>query len=138
MLRIDTSGLNDLAKALRKAAPEVSKEFGTALRAAGVLVANEAKQRAGFSSRIPGSIRVRRSATQVKVMAGNDNAPHAAAFEHKGEPGTFRHPVYGNQDVWVAQPAHPYLTPAAEAREAETLVLVMAAVDTAFERAGFS
>jgi len=28
--------------------------------------------------------------------------------------GQFRHPVFGNKEVWVDQDMHPFLTPAAE------------------------
>ncbi len=133
-IQIDTSQLASLAKDLRKAAPAVSKSFNAGLKAAGDIVAEEARNRASFSSRIPGSIKVRRAGVKVKVVAGGPGAEDAAPYEHGGKPGTFRHPVFGQQNVWVDQQARPYLGPAAEAKENEVLQAVLDAVDVTFRK----
>ena len=136
VVTIDVTQLDALAKDLRKASVSVAKDFDKGLVAAGKIVAADAKSRAGFSSRIPGSIRVRRRGRSVRVQAGGSAAPHAPAFENQGNPGTFRHPVYGNFDVWVAQQAHPFLGPAAEAKEGEMLAAILAVVDVSMRRVG--
>ncbi len=135
--RIDTSELKRFAVQLRKSAPELSKEFNAGLRAGGELVAQQAKSNASFSSRIPGSIKVRRAGVKVTVSAGGASAPEAAPLEHGGQPGTFRHPVFGNREVWVNQPARPFLMPAVEAEAENVAVLVLNACDGVFRQMGF-
>jgi hypothetical protein len=113
-VRIDAKELAVFAKRLRLAAPELEKDFLKAESAAGEIIASAAREKADFSTRIPASIKVRRRGSRVRVVAGGAQAPHAAPFENHGVPGTFRHPVFGNYDVWVSQAAQPFLTPAAE------------------------
>jgi len=137
--KIDVSELKDLGKVLRKAAPAVARDFNKGLLAYGELVATTAKGNAGFSSRIPGTIKARRRAQSVTVMAGGSSAPHAAAYENKGRQGTFRHPVFRtatNPDTWVNQQAHPFLGPAAEADLEKGLLIIVTEVDRAITQAG--
>lgn len=93
-LSCDTAGMKKLARDLRKAAPEVNKEFRVKWREAAKVVAEAAKSKASFSTKIPGSIKVRGSGVYIKVIAGGDSAPSAAAFENKGVSGSFKHPVF--------------------------------------------
>ncbi len=130
-IRIDLSSLKSFARVLQRVEPVVQREFFNGLSAAGELVAEEARKRAGFSSRIPGSITVKRRALAVKIQAGGDSAPDAAPFEHGGIPGDFRHPVFGNREVWVSQRARPFLTPALEAKTDEAFEMIGTAVDVA-------
>jgi hypothetical protein len=108
---VHTTGLQKFAADLRKANPQLRKEFDRLLKKGGEGIVAEAKVNADWSSRIPGSIRLGVNTGRVQVKAGNSKAPHAAAFEHGGRDGTFRHPVYGHKDVWVDQEAHPFLGP---------------------------
>lgn len=116
---IDTSQLKDLGRQLRKGSPELARQMRTGLREVGQVVAEEAKHRASFSKRIPGSIRVRTtSGFSVSVVAGDGNATDAAPIENKGK-GFVRHPVFGNRDVWTSKGSHPaFLAPAADASQA--------------------
>jgi hypothetical protein len=134
--KIDVSELKNLGKALHRAAPLVEREFNKGMKSYGDLVAADAKTKANFSSRIPGTIKARRRGRSVSVVAGGSNAPHAPAFEHGGQGGSFRHPVYGNFDAWVEQPAHPYLHPAAEENLSKGLVIILHEVDSAIVRSG--
>ncbi len=111
---VDMSELKEFAARLKRADPQLSKDFLKAESAAGEIVASAARSRASFSRKIPGSIRTRRRGTRVRVEAGGASAPNAAPIENHGIPGVFRHPVFGNYDNWVSQAAHPFLTPAAE------------------------
>lgn len=128
---VDLSELKDFAKVLRKVAPEVAKDLNRGVAAGGEIIAAEARHNAGFSSRIPGSIVTTRRGLRVKIQAGGDSAGDAAVLEHGGIPGTFRHPVFGDREVWVSQPAHPFLTPALESKSEEAFGVVVAAVDSA-------
>ncbi len=134
-IHIDVSDLKRLSVALKKAEPALQKQFLKDLSAAGQIVAARARANASFSSRIPRSIRVRRRGVSVSIEAGGTKAPDAAPFEHGGQSGTFRHPVFG-QDVWVNQQAHPFLHPAAEQSQGEIVAAVTLGVDNAFHGLG--
>lgn len=126
-----------LARDLKVASVESEKDFYLGLLEAGEIVAERARENASFSSRIPGSLRVRRRGTTVKILAGGNAAPEAAPLEHHGRAGSFRHPVFGNTEVWVDQPAHPFLTPAAVETEPAVVAVIDKHVDKAFSRLGF-
>jgi len=134
MTDIDTKGLQKLAADCKAAEPGLQKEFYAGLAAGAEPVVAQAKQNAQFSKRIPGTIKARRRGVRVRVEAGGDDAPHAAALENNGQAGSFRHPVFGNYDNWVSQPAHPFLTPAAEESADDVERLVLRAVDITVAR----
>src|SRR5580765_2021526 len=139
--KIDVSELKALGKALHRAAPALEREFNKGLLAYGELVAVDARQNAAWSSRIPATIKARRRARSVTVVAGGETAPHAPAYENKGRGGTFRHPVFRtavNPDTWAPQQARPFLGPAAEADLEKGIAIIVREVDQAFVRAGFS
>jgi len=117
---IDTTPLRKLAGVLRAAAPDAARTMRLALKTAGGIVAVEAAARASWSETIPGSIRVQTAGTTVKVTAGKGlSSPIATLYENGGEPGSWRHPVWGNTDNWVSQQARPFLAPALEAKSEE-------------------
>lgn len=133
---IDTSQLKKLAASLKATEPAVVKEFNKSLKAAGELIATDARARSSWSSRIPGSIRVR-GATNIRITAGGAAAPDAAPYEHGGKSGTFRHPVFGNRQVWVSQQARPFLVPAGQANIEKAAGLIVDGLDAAFSRLGY-
>lgn len=122
MVRVDSSELRALAKELRRARPEVYRAAQAAMLAAGEHMAESAKSRASWSSRIPGTIKVRADGLfGIKLVAGggkNSTAPHAKPFEHAGQSGDFRHPVFADASkgrdawTWTQQEARPFLHPA--------------------------
>jgi hypothetical protein len=139
---IDTSDFRAVARALRTAQPKLALDLRRQLRAAGQIVADDAKQEiAKVSSRIPPTIKVRTSATTVSVVAGGEGVPIGGLFElgnHGGRKsaaasrsGRFRHPVYGNRQKWVNQPMHPFLAPAAQRKALELDAAVTRALDAA-------
>lgn len=133
---VDTRGLSQLARDLRAASPESWKALRLALRAAAEPVKLDAQSRAGFSKRIPGTIKVRvGSGGSVKIVAGGSNAPDAAPLENKGREGTFRHPIPGNREKWVNQQARPFLAPALDAHRDEVAAAIESAVADAVARA---
>lgn len=110
---IDTTELRAFARRMAEAAdPNLNRQFGKALKAAAEPVVMEAKALASWSSRIPGSVRAGGGMNKIVIRAGGAKAPHAAAYEHQGRPGVFRHPVFGNRGNWVEQKARPFLAPA--------------------------
>jgi hypothetical protein len=81
----------------------------------------------GFTKRNPG----------VAVQTNKNRAPHARPFEHGGMPGTFRHPVFGHTDRWVAQKARPFLAKALEEKAPEAERKIAEVFDKVSRDAGF-
>lgn len=132
----DTRQLSRLARDLRRASPDAWKALRVALRVAAEPVAQEARSRAGFSTRIPATVKVKVTAGgNIKIVAGGPNAPEAAPLENKGRAGVFRHPVFGQRENWVEQPARPFLAPAFDAHKERVVAEVEAAVYAAVLRA---
>lgn len=137
-ISVDTTSLTQLAKDLRKAAPDVSKKMNTRLRNAGKLVAGAAKVNASYSTRIPASVKVNRRGVNVTVTAGGPGAANAAPIENRGK-GFVRHPVYGNKDVWTAKNSHPaFLLPALASQEDAVVTEVASAVSDALRDSGLA
>lgn len=131
-----------IARDMRKLTPETQKAVRPRLRQGGEIIASEARSLSDWSSRIPGTVRVRTSFREdrekVSVIAGGSGAPHARPYEGIATQGdTFRHPVYGNREVWVSQDKRPFIFPAAEAKGEEVTGLVRAALDDAAASIGF-
>lgn len=138
MLSADASSLRKLGTALRKSKPKIHRQMGKELLAVGELVAVEARDKASWSTRIPHTITVRRRGLNtVEVRA---SAPHAAAYEHAGREGQFRHPVYGRGDeardqwTWVSEDARPFLHPAAFEHLEEHAVAIADALTALVDR----
>jgi hypothetical protein len=135
---VDVTSFNRFAKALKSAEPILAKELRVQFAAAGAEVASEARTIVSeYSEEIPPTIKVRMSSLTVKVVAGNNNLPLAGLFElgNKGNrragATSFRHPVFGDTTNWVAQPTHPFLTPAIESKADKIMVGVIEALDKA-------
>lgn len=113
LVTIDGGGLRRFGAQMRRLAAETKKTVNAGLLTIAKTAAVEAKASASeWSDRIPPSIRAGGTGARVYVRAGGPKAPGAAAFEHHGGAGQFRHPVFGDKGVWVSQQARPYLTPA--------------------------
>lgn len=93
---------------------KVDKQTKKALKTAGQLIAEDAKANVSpYSQTVPPSIKVRVRKTSISVIAGGEGVPMAGLLElgnkKRTSNGKFRHPVFGNRDVWVNQDMHPYL-----------------------------
>lgn len=122
-LAVKTDGFTAFYKAVKASDKQLAASLRKQLQTVGNTVRDRAKGNASWSARIPSSIKTSVTQKGVSVKAGGAKAPHAAAFEHGGKPGMFRHPVFGNREMWVNQPARPYLAPAMNADEAAAGVL---------------
>ena len=120
---VDSRELRQLTKDFKDWKPD--KALKRMLRGAGELIAVDAKANISpYSKSIPSTIKVRISKTRVSVVAGGQGVAIGGLFElgNKGRgksraasrAGRFRHPVFGNREVWVNQDMHPYLLRAAE------------------------
>ena len=143
----DATDLQEFGKNIRKAYPKVYKSLQAELKAIGEDIAYDARMNAAMhSKRIAHTVKVRVRGMNLYVEAGGKEAPHAAAFEHKGVPGKFRHPVFGRWDVKSPgkngtdpreQEAHPFLSPAAQKNSAQGVRRLEAALDRAMREVGF-
>jgi hypothetical protein len=139
---IDTRDFKDVVKVLRKAQPEAHKQLRRRLRKAGEIVAVAARELASeHSEKIPPTVKVRTAGATVAVIAGGKDAAIAPLFELGNTGGSksaaaarrdkFRHPVYGNRQVWVDQDMHPFIAPAAAAHMLAVERDVVGALDDA-------
>lgn len=131
----DASSLRRAGKKLREVDASLYREVQRALRVEGNRIAARAGVNASWSKQIPGSFKVTVSGVNaVKIRA---TARNAGPLEHAGAQGVFRHPVFGDRENWVDQPARPFLHPAALAHLDESTEALRSAlqvhVDTLME-----
>jgi hypothetical protein len=140
---INTTDFARFAKALAIAGPLLSRTLKINMRGVGDLVAQEARTIVGpYSTTIPDSIKVRVGGfgATVSVVAGGPGVPMAGLLE-LGTSGsaknatTFRHPVFGNRDVWATQSMHPFLGPAVARKIDAAETAAVEALDLAVEEA---
>lgn len=134
LVTVNTSGLRDVAAALRQAAKRLPTAHRAALREGAEKIAVDARAKASWSTRIPGSVRVKARGDRVSVTA---DAPDAAPLENRGKEGEFKHPVFGNAGVVVSQKARPFLHPAARINEPKLVDGTLEAIDKTMTEAGF-
>jgi len=141
---VDFRELRQLTKDFKGWKPD--KALHKMLRTAGQLIADDAKEIiAPYSHTAGDTIKVRVTKTRVSVLAGGDGHAIAGLLEmgNKGRGKSqvtkpkFRHPVFGNKDVWVEQPTHAYLIKAAEGATKRIEVLEGNAVAEAFREYHF-
>lgn len=118
IISLNANGLRRFGKSLRNAGPETVGVMNAGLLRVAEEGATAARAEASWSTRIPGSIRAGGTRGRVWVRAGGARAPHAPAYEHHGQPGKVRHPVFGQ---WL--PNVPY----ADARPFLTAPVILAA-----------
>ena len=137
---ISVPGLAQLTKDLARIEPELRKELRNRFRELIQPVADDAKSRASWSSRIPNAIRISLGAKNMSLTAKAVDAPHAKAYEGlakgSGSRSGFRHPVYG-RDVWVSQSTRPFLLPAVQAHSDEVYRKVEEILDDITGRLGW-
>ncbi len=124
------------------------RELRAVFARVGQAALSDARSRAGaWSSRIPSAITGKPIVDMGRGRVGfelrvdvSESVPHGRVFEgisQQGSASYFRHPVFGNEDVWVSQPTRPYLWPAVRGRAADLRRGVEQAVEDAARAAGF-
>lgn len=125
--------IRELIQEFGKLPADLRAELRPAMRKAAEKPLAAAKQNAAWSSRIPNATKVAVSFSKryagVAIKTSRTKAPHARANEHGGQPGTFRHRVFG-RNVWVQEKARPFLWPAAKPFLESTDELVGSVVDS--------
>lgn len=128
--------------------PEASRgPLRSKLREAAGDMADDARTRAAWSSRIPPTVKVRTSFRSdregVDLVAGGPSAPHARPYEGFTGKAVFRHPVYADATknratwTWVPQATRPFLVPAVEAGAEAATQKLRTALDEAAASLGF-
>lgn len=137
-MAVEYGSVRMLARQFGAVPQELRSELRPRLRAAGEMVRSQIKSNAGFSSRIPGAVRMTTAFGSktggVRIWVDSKKAPHARPLENLGAAGSFRHPVFGNTDVWVSQPAHPFFFPAVKSSGGKVRSLVEDAVRASFPK----
>lgn len=140
------AAMQQLARDLHKMSAAQKRTLRKRFREVAQPLLADARRRASWSTRIPDAISVRAIADEargrigVQLRVSVKAAPHARAYEgisDQGNAGYFRHPVYGNPDVWRDQPTRPYAAPAVHAHGRAARVAIEAAAEDAAREAGF-
>lgn len=136
-----SQAIKELSRQLGKFPTELRKALRPALQAAARPIVADAKARAAWSSRIPRaitlSVRFAKRDPGVSIRVRSATAPHGRPYEGITGSTSFRHPVFGHRDRWVAQATRPYLAPAVEAGKDGALAATVAAVDQTARNLGF-
>jgi hypothetical protein len=139
IVSMDARQVGRVARGIRTASKPAWKALRVRLVGIGAEVASDVKANASYSTRIPGSVKVRPTAAgNVRISIGGDAAPNAVPIENKGR-GFVRHPVFGKREVFTSKNSHPaFLLPAFAAKHdwalAEMEKAYMDAFVAAFER----
>lgn len=125
-MRVEYLGIRHLASELGMVPAELRRELRPRIREAGDHIVRDMRQRASYSSRIPGAIRMSVSFAAksggLTIRVDSNRAPHARVLERGNQGGraaSFRHPVFGNRENWVTQPTRPFFFPAVMAGRAQ-------------------
>jgi hypothetical protein len=120
---------------------ELRKQLGPELLRAARPILEDARRRADWSSRIPGAMWLRMSRSRknpgVRLGVSTLKAPHARLYEFGQDRRGFRHPVFGNRELWVQEQVRPYLIPAVKAGRDGFLEAADRAAATAARRRGW-
>lgn len=131
--------MTDVVADLREIPAQVRRELTPALKRVAEPIVRDAKANADWSSRIPGAIRISVTKNGVLIVVNLKKAPHARAYEGMSSDrvGNFRHPVYGNEEVWVSQRERPFLMPAVQKHIGEVQPAIEKVVEDALRARGF-
>lgn len=104
---IDLTDLKKLIKDLRVLDKTAGRRITKAMKQAAQFVADDAKVKAAWSTRIPGTVKVSANQKRIILRAGGPKAPHADVYEFGG-----RHPLFGDRSRWYPVDPRKYMTPA--------------------------
>ncbi len=133
---VDMSEFRALTVNLKAVDKEMYAAMRLHLRMAGVIVADQAKANASYSSEIAAAIQVR--TTGLTVSVGVPRTDIRSLEEYAPDP--WHHPVFGPSGSLpqVNQTPHPYLYPALQRKGDEAALEIEKAVTDAIAEAGLS
>jgi hypothetical protein len=128
MFTAQFTGLRELRRDLRRAAPAIDRALGVRMRTAGQTVAAQARSNASWSRRIPSAITVSVRQSTISLRLSAAQAPHGRLYELRK---SWRHPLYGDRAHWFSQRGRPFMQPAVDARTGDVLTAVQVGVNQA-------
>lgn len=132
-MSVELIGGAEMRARLANVEPKLRGALRQAFRQAANPIVADMRNRASWSSRIPGAISVQSkfgpNVAGVFIRVDSSKAPHARAYELGQGPGasTFRHPVFGT-DRWVTQETRPFFFAAGKAHRAEVVAAAQSAL----------
>lgn len=137
---VECSSIRVLARDFGSVPAELRAELRPRMRMAGEHLKTAIQSAASWSTRIPGAVRMSTAFGSktggVRISVSAARAPHARILEHQGVEGFFRHPVFGDRDIWVSQAAHPFFFRTVKAGREQVVSLVADAVRASFPTGG--
>jgi hypothetical protein len=142
VISVDADDFRNFQRTLKKVNATISKELNKELRKVlRATIVPAARRNASWSSRIPSAIKPTVGTTKIGARVASRQAPHGRSYEGlaKGlrSRSSFRHPVFGNRNVWVSQATRPFLAPAFDSHAGEASKAAEAAIQNAARSAGF-
>lgn len=135
---VDGDMFRTFSRELKKVEPALAKSLNKELkRVMTETVMPAAKSNASWSSRIPGAIKPQATTKGIGLRVARGKAPHGRPFEGIRGGSTFRHPVFGNREVWVSQNTRPFLQPALDDNREAAVEGAQKAMMEAAKSAGF-
>lgn len=106
------SNYKQVAKQIRAFDVDLAKKTTKELRALSITAVGAARQEASWSRQIPSLIKptVTQAGAGIRVAA----KPTPVGVLNERKRGEWRHPVFGNKDVWVTQRARASVRPVLE------------------------
>lgn len=139
-LHVEAPDLLKLKRDLAGVSKDLVAELRKGLKAAADPIRRLVQGNARFSKRIPKAVTIgtkfTKRSTGVFVRINANRAPHARPINNDDRPGTFRHPVHGNKEVWAEQRAVP-LFAGVDAETADIEQSVLDVMDRVARKAGF-
>lgn len=129
--------LKRAAADLKLMSTEVRREVRPALQKAAEPMIRTARSNAAWSRRIPRAIKLSVLKRGVEIRVSKRIAPHARPLEGVRGNRTFRHPFFGNREIWYDQKTKPFLGPAVEAHERQIVPALFKIIDEAARRHGY-
>jgi hypothetical protein len=140
-VHVDARELQKLYADLKGVEGNLRVELRRGIVSAAKPVVAAAKNDAGFSSKIPATVKTKVSFSaknpSVAIVAGGKGAPDAAPFNNRGKRGTFRHPVFGHTDRWVTQAARPFMQNNLDSHAPDVERAILDVIDVVMGKAGF-
>lgn len=131
---MDTSNYKEVQRKLASVDPELKKQLKKDMKVLAGTVVTEARALASWSATIPAAIRPTSTALGAGVRVSG-SVPIAVLNERRA--GAWRHPVFGNREVWVSQKARPSVRPVVEAKRAVLAATAEEIARAALRSAGF-
>jgi hypothetical protein len=126
VIQLEYSDVSEFTRNLQRVPVRLRPITTRRIRAASTQALGIIRGRYGWSTRIPGAVKLRvgygERKTGVLLYVDQRVAPHARPIEGiSTRSNVFRHPVHGNRDNWVAQPTRPSFLPGV--RQARPIVI---------------